>query len=102
VRGGGSWEELRRVVKQKVLVLFMVAALVIALLPPVSAEAQGNYVPMDPSTLPQVPGCSWNPSAQYPGTFESWCGSDEIGWYRPYEWHLLTGYYPPDHGLGGG
>lgn len=60
-----------------------------------------NCVPMDPNTLPQVPGCQWFPS-QYQGQYEIWCGSDELGWYRPYEWYQLTGIWPPDYGLSGG
>ncbi len=66
------------------------------------ASAQGNYGPTDPSTLPQVPGCSWYPSEVYPGTYEIWCGSDELGWYRPFEWYQVSGIWPPDYGLGGG
>jgi hypothetical protein len=82
--------------------LMFVATLIVSTFVPATAQAQGNYVPMDPALLPQIPGCDWYPSTQYPDTYESWCGSDDIGWYRPYEWYLLTGYYPPDHGLGGG
>jgi hypothetical protein len=89
--------------KREISVLLVAGMLIVLLgFVPAEAQAQGNYVPLDPSTLPQAPGCTWYPSTQYPGTYESWCGSDEIGWYRPYEWYLLTGYYPPAHGLEGG
>jgi hypothetical protein len=37
---------------------------------------------------------------EYPGIYEIWCGSDELGWYQPYEWHQLTEIWPPDYGLG--
>ncbi len=67
-----------------------------------AASAQGNYVPMDPATLPQVPGCQWFPNPAYVGLYDAWCGSDEIGWYQPFEWYQLTGIYPPDYGMEGG
>ncbi|MBV9453367.1 MAG: hypothetical protein JOZ19_04505 [Rubrobacter sp.] len=68
-----------------------------------SAQTTGNYVPQDPSTLPQVPGCTWFPDSQYPGMYQDWCGPDSDGnWYRPYDWYLLTGIWPPDYGMGGG
>jgi hypothetical protein len=68
-----------------------------------TAQTTGNYVPIDPSTLPQVPGCTWFPDPQYPGMYQDWCGPDSDGnWYRPYDWYLLTGIWPPDYGLEGG
>jgi len=82
------------------LLLLAVGALIVFL--GFLTEAPAYAQAMDPTTLPQIPGCSWYLSAQFPGIYESWCGSDEIGWYRPYEWYLLTGYYPPAYGLGGG
>jgi hypothetical protein len=66
-------------------------------------EVNGNYQPMDPSRLPQVPGCTWFPNADHPGLYDQWCGPDSDGnWYTPYNWYLLTGIYPPDYGEGGG
>ena len=89
----------------KAFVMFALLMVLVVVLsvgaPPLLAHAQ-NYVPTDPSTLPQVPGCSWYDRPGYPGLYEIWCGSDELGWYQPYEWYLLTGIYPPDYGLTGG
>jgi hypothetical protein len=70
---------------------------VLLLLIAVPAQAQMDY-----NTLPQVPGCSWYPNPNWPGIYDAWCGSDEMGWYQPYEWYKLTGIYPPDYGMTGG
>ena len=64
-------------------------------------NAQGNYVPVNYDTLPRMPGCDWWPSETYPGTYEAWCGSDELGWYRPTEWGRMYGMNPGDYGYGG-
>jgi hypothetical protein len=66
------------------------------------ASAQGNYVPMDYDSLPQVPGCDWYDWPGRPGLYQAWCGSDEIGWYRPFDWYNVTGIWPPDYRLEGG
>jgi len=61
-------------------IIAVVVVLIAALLNSLPADAQeGNYAPTDPSTLPQIPGCDWYPSAVYPGTYEIWCGSDTLG-----------------------
>ena len=85
----------------KRLLMLSVVALAMAV-SAVPAAAQGNYIPMDPATLPQVPGCGWYPDPQYAGMYQMWCGSDALGWYRPFEWYQLTGIWPPDYGLQGG
>jgi hypothetical protein len=36
-----------------------------------------------------------------PGVWRIFCGSDEIGWYTPYDWYFLTGIWPGDYGLSG-
>jgi hypothetical protein len=87
--------------KMKHLLLSLTIAMTLLAMSAPTAWAQ-NYVPMDPSTLPQVPGCAWYPDPQYSGMYQIWCGSDELGWYSPYEWYQLTGIWPPDYGLGGG
>ena len=86
--------------RREIRVLLLVGALIVFL--GFLTEAPAPAQAMDPATLPQVPGCDWYPSAQFPGIYECWCGSDEIGWYRPYEWYLLTGNYPPAYGQEGG
>lgn len=64
------------------------------------AFAQGNYVPMDPATLPVMPGCAWYPNQNWPGMYDAWCGSDDVGWHQPAEWARLTGL-TGDYGYGG-
>ena len=80
-----------------VLAVFVVALITT----PTVAGAQGNYIPMDYDTLPRMPGCDWWPNAQYPGMYDAWCGSDELGWYRPTEWGQMYGMNPGDYGYGG-
>jgi hypothetical protein len=68
---------------------------------PTVAGAQGNYVPMDYYSLPRMPGCDWWPDPNYAGMYQAWCGSDEVGWYRPTEWGQMYGMNPGDYGYGG-
>jgi len=90
------------VVLAMLVVLVMMLSVWLHLRSPVRKTTCRQILPTDPSTLPQVPGCSWYPVLEYPGIYEIWCGSDELGWYQPYEWHQLTGIWPSDYGLGGG
>jgi hypothetical protein len=67
-----------------------------------SAQALSPY--QDPNVaegvLPQVPGCSWywNEGTNF---WENWCGSDEMGWYNPVDWYILTGINYQDYRLYG-
>lgn len=84
----------------KILAKLLTTTAVLVMLFSQVAFAQGNYIPMDPSTLPQVPGCAWYPDLYYSGMYQIWCGpnADET----PYQWYLETGIWPPDYGLSGG
>ncbi len=70
---GKGFETLQRIV----LLLTVVATMAVAA---GSASAQGNYIPMDYDSLPRMPGCDWWPNETYPGIYDAWCGSDELGW----------------------
>jgi hypothetical protein len=41
------------------------------------------------------------PNVQYPGIYDAWCGSDELGWYWLTEWGQMHGMNPGDYGYGG-
>jgi hypothetical protein len=90
---------------KKLLPKVSALAMALMLLAPTSASAQSPYAnpSTDTSTLPQVPGCSWfwDSSVATPGVWRIFCGSDEIGWYTPYDWYFLTGIWPGDYGLSG-
>jgi hypothetical protein len=88
---------MRRV--RLVVALFIAVATLVGAGGP--ASAQGNYIPMDYDTLPRMPGCDWWPNETYPGIYDAWCGSDELGWYRPTEWGQMYGMNPGDYGYGG-
>jgi hypothetical protein len=81
--------------RAKLLVLVVVAAALT--LSAGSAEAQTDMPPM------VVPGCSYWPYdyvytvGGWRQTYTTWCGSEEVGWYKPDEWCAYSGYCVVDY-----
>jgi len=88
-------------IRLRIVALLAALMVVFSVASPTVAGAQGNYIPMDYDSLPRMPGCDWWPDPNYVGMYQAWCGSDEIGWYRPTEWGQMYGMNPGDYGYGG-